>query len=184
MIRILSVAIALILLVTGSGFAADITPNLDKGTKAFHIGGRLDTDTPADFQYDLQLGLGYFFWNNLELGVAVDVGGNDFYDRYDLGVYGQYNISTGSQWVPFLFLGAYYAGMEMDDDIFNVAEKTDFDTAVGKAGAGLSWFLRDNISLDIKGVYSFANDTLWVNQDGEPQDSNVTGMIGLRFYFD
>ena len=127
--RILGIAMALILLVTGSAFAQDVTPNLDKGTKALHVAGRLDTDTPADFQWNLDLGVGYFFWDNLELGAGVFLGGNDIFKRYDLGVYGQYNISTGSQWVPFLFLGAYYAGMELDDEIYSLNEKTDFDTA-------------------------------------------------------
>lgn len=182
--RILSLTVALIVLATGSAFAADITPNLDKGTKTLHLAGRFDTDTPADYDYDVQLGLGYFFWDNLELGAGVFTGGNTFYKRYDLGVYGRYNISTGSSWVPFLFLGAYYAGAEMDDEIYNVADETDFDTAVGRAGGGLSWFLRDNISLDLTVLYSAANDDLWVNQDGEPQDSNVSGVLGLRFYFD
>lgn len=182
--RILSIAAVLLLLVTGSAFAQDATPNLDKGTKTLSLAGRLDTDTPVDFQYNLALGLGYFFIDNLEAGLGVSLGGNDFWDRYELGVYGQYNFNLGSPFVPFLRLGAYYSGVEVDDDIFNLADETDFDTAVGKAGAGVAWFLRDNIAIDARVVYSVASDALWVDQDGNDEDSNVTGMLGLRFYFD
>jgi len=182
--RILGIAMALILLVTGSAFAQDVTPNLDKGTKALHVAGRLDTDTPADFQWNLDLGVGYFFWDNIELGAGVFLGGNDIFKRYDLGVYGRYNVNTGTAWVPFVYLGGFYAGMEVDDDIYNVSSETDFDTAVGKVGGGVAWFLRENISLDVSVNYNWASDDLWVNQDGESTDSNVTGLLGLRFYFD
>jgi hypothetical protein len=65
-----------------------------------------------------------------------------------------------------------------------LSSETDFDTAVGKLGGGIAWFLRENISLDVSVNYNWASDDLWANQDGERKDSNVTGLLGLRFYFD
>lgn len=180
--RILSIAAVVVLLLTSSAFA-QVTPNIDKGTKTFGLHGSLDTDTPQDFAWTLDFGLGYFVIDGLELGAAVASSGNDLWNRYDVGLYGQYNINTGSQWVPFLFLGAYYSGVEVDDEVFNVASETDFDTAVGKLGGGLSWFLTENIALDCRILYAWANDPLWVNQDGETQDSNVEGLLGFRYYW-
>ena len=182
--RILSIATALILLLTGSAFAADVTPNLDKGTKTLNLHGRLDTDTPADFEYSLGTGIGYFFWDNLELGAGFFTRGNDIFTRYDLGVYGQYNIKTGSQWVPFVRLGGFYAGMEIDDEIYNKSDETDFDTAIGRLGGGIAWFLRDGIAIEASVHYNWASDHLWVDQDGNRKDSNVTGILGLRYYWD
>jgi hypothetical protein len=181
--RILSIATALVLLATGSGFAADVTPMLDKGTKTLQLSGSLDTDTPNDFDWTLGAQFGYFFWDNFELGFAAAGGGNDLTKNYDLGLYGQYNIATGSAWVPFLFLGGYYAGAEVDDEIYNVTDKADFDTAVGKVGGGIAWFLRDGIAIDARVLYNWAADDLWVDQDGNAQDSNVEGLLGLRFYW-
>ena len=182
--RILSIATALIFLVSGSAFAADVTPNIDKGTKTIRLAGRIDTDTPLDYNYAIGAGFGYFVTDGFELGLGGLLRGNDLYTNYDFGVYGQYNIKTGSAFVPFGFLGLYYAGIEVDDDYYNRGGETDFDTAVGKIGAGVAYFVRDNISIEASGVYNWANDPLWIDQDGNVQDSNFQWLLGLRFYWD
>lgn len=181
--RILSIVTVMMLLFTGIAFAADITPTLDQGTKTLDITGTLDTDTPLDFDWSLGFGFGYFVRDNLEVGLGLAGGGNDMLDHFDIGVYGKYNINTGSTWIPYLYLGGFYASTEIDDNYYNVPSEADFDTAVGKVGGGIAWFLRDNIALDARVLYNWAADNLWINQDGELQDTNVAGTLGLNFYF-
>jgi opacity protein-like surface antigen len=172
------------LALTGVAYADQVTPNIDKGTKELRLHGSLDLDHPLDYEYTLGTAFGLFVTDGLELGIGVNLRGNDLMDQYEVGGFMEYLFDMGSQWVPFISIGGYYAGLEIDDDYYNDPDDTDFDTAVGKLGAGVSYFLRDGVAIETRAIYSFAADDIYVDEDGEPEDTNLTFALGLRFYWD
>ena len=170
--------------VAAAAFAADVTPNIDEGTKELRLNGALDTDTPLDYEYTIGGAFGLFVMDGLEVGIGGHARGNDLATHFELGGFVEYCFDTDSAMVPFIFAGGYYAGVELDDDYYNKSDETDFDTAVGKAGAGIAYFLRDAVAVELRGIYSFAADDLYVDQDGNREDTNLTTALGIRFYWD
>ena len=179
---ILTVGLGFVVVATAC--AADVTPNIDEGTMEMRLHGSLDTDTPLDYDYQIGGAFGLFVMDGVEVGVGVNARGNDLATHFELGAFAEYVFDMDSSVRPVVFVGAYYAGVEVDDDYYNKADETDFDTAVGKAGAGVLYFLRDSVAVELSGVYSFAADDLYVDQDGNLEDSNFTTVLGLRFYWD
>jgi outer membrane protein W len=163
----------------------DITPNLNEGTKELRLHGSYDNDAPMDYELTLGVGYGYFFIDNLQVAVEANVTANDVITIYELGGYVEYNFPCGGQWVPFIGAGGFYVGAEVDDDIYNDPDSgADADTAVAKAGAGVKYFLRNDVAISLRADYSYAADDIYTDEDGNIEDTNVKAVLGLRFYFD
>jgi hypothetical protein len=179
--------LTLIGLVVAAGVvAADATPNLDQGTKELRLSGRWDSETPLGDQVNLAAGLGYFVVDNLEIGVAAGGDWNDARTLFEVGGFVEYHLNMGSPVVPYIGLGGFFVGAEVDDDIYEAPDEDDLDadTSVGRGFAGIKWFIDDNVAITLRGTYSFSADDLWADEDGEMQDNNATVDIGIRFYWD
>ena len=181
---ILASALGLSLAVTGMASANDVVPNLNMGTKSLALSGSYDANHPLDYQLTLNAGYGYFFWDNIELSVVGGWTSNDLIDTYTLGVAGEYNIQTGSPWVPYLLAGVLWSGMEIDDDVYNDVDDMDEDAWIGRFGGGIKYFMRDGVALSLSLNYDYATDDIYASDDGDMDDYNWTALLGLRFYFD
>jgi hypothetical protein len=177
--------------VVGSAFAQavqsdqGITPNIDAGTKEIRINGSYDGDTPLDYELSLGGAYGLFICDGLEVALEMAVHDNDLMTLIEVGGVVEYNFATGSAWVPFVGLGAFYIGAEANDDYYNDPDSgLDADTAVAKAAAGVKYFIRSDVAISLRADYSVAADDLYVNEDGEQEDTNFKTVLGIRFYWD
>ncbi len=162
----------------------EVVPNLDKGTKSLDINGSYDANTALDYQFNLGAGFGYFFIDNLEVAVVTGWQSNSLSDTFELGAVVEYNIATGTPWVPFVQAGVLWAGTEVDDDVFNDANDMDADAWLGRFGGGVKYFFRNDIALSLDLKYDIASEHIYSDDQGNMEDDNLTAGIGLRFYFD
>ncbi len=163
---------------------AGAVPNLNQGTKQLSINGTYDANHPLDYQLTLDGGFGYFFVDNLMLGVAAGWQSNNLSDKYELGMVGEYNINFGSPWVPYLGVGVLYVGAEVDDDLYNNSEDMDADAWLGRFSGGVKYFFRDDIALALSVNYDMASEDIYADDEGKMESYNWNAMMGLRFYFD
>ncbi len=181
---ILASALGLTLAATGIASANDVVPNLNKGTKSLDINGSYDNNTALDYQLNLGAGFGYFFVDNLEVAAVLGWQSNSLSDTFELGGVVEYNIPTGTAWVPFVQAGVLWAGTELDDDKFNNAGEIDSDAWLGRLGGGIKYFFRNDISLALSVKYDLASEYIYSDDEGNLDDYNLTVGLGLRFYFD
>lgn len=174
--------VAIILICGGSAYA-EVTPNLDKGTKQINIFGQYDNNSVLDYQLNLTGGFGYFFWDNIEIGAVLGWQSNDLSDTFELGVVGSYNFDTNSAWVPYLKLGILYAGVELDDRAYD-EDGADANAAIGRFGGGVKYFFRDDIAMSLGLNYDIASEDLYFGDDGTLENDNLTLLVGIEFYFD
>jgi opacity protein-like surface antigen len=182
---VMAMAIGVVGSVVAQNADQGITPNIDAGTKEIRLHGSYDGDTPLDYELSIGGGYGYFICDGLELAVELAVENNDLMTLFEVGAVVEYNIDTGSAWVPFAGLGAFYVGAEADDDYYNDPDSgLDADTAVAKAMAGVKYFIRNDIAISLRADYSVAADDLYVDEDGKQDDSNFKTVLALRYYWD
>jgi opacity protein-like surface antigen len=179
-----AIVMAMVIGLAGSVFAQGVTPNIDAGTKEIRLHGSYDGDTPLDYEVSLGGAYGYFFCDGLEVALEMAVHDNDLLTLFEVGAVVECNFATGSAWVPFVGLGAFYVGAEANDDYYNDAGSVDADTSVAKAMAGVKYFIRDDVAISLRADYSVAADDLYVDEDGNQEDSNFKTVLALRFYWD
>jgi hypothetical protein len=177
-------AACMAMVVASVAVAQQVTPNIDVGTKHARLNGRLDTDTPLNFRYSLGIGGGYFVMDQLEVGGVFAITGDDASTTLGLGAFAQYYFDLGSAWVPFVAGGLSYEGTELDDQYFNIDNELDYKAPVFTLGGGVLWFLRDEVAISVRGDYGLAGGDLYIDQDGNKQDSNFVGRLGLHYYWD
>ena len=175
--------LAIGLICCGSAYAG-VTPNLDKGTKQANLYGSFDSNSALDYQLTLAGGFGYFFWDNIEIGAVVGWQSNDLSDHVELGLIGTYNFNLDSPWVPFIKAGVLYAGVEIDDDIYDADDEADANAVVGRLGLGIKYFFRDSVAMSVGVNYDKASENMYFDDDGGRDDYNVTALVGIEFYFD
>ena len=181
---ILASVLGLSLAATGMASANDVVPNLNKGTKSLDINGSYDNNTALDYQLNIGAGFGYFFVDNLEVAAVLGWQSNSLSDTFELGAVVEYNIPTGTPWVPFVQAGVLWAGTELDDKVYNDASNIDSDAWLGRFGGGIKYFFRDDISLGLSVKYDLASEDIYSDDDGNLDNYNLTIGLGLRFYFD
>ena len=158
---------------TGSG---GVTPNLDKGTKALEGAGYFNV--MAD-ELNIQLSFGKLITDGVEVGVVAGLRDSEQYMSTELGVRAEYNLVLGSAFVPFVGAGISWASVEADDS------DIDTDAAVFSVGAGVKFFIRNDVALAVSGRYLFATDDIFIDSDdGKVADDEFQLLFGIRFYFD
>ncbi len=168
-------------MLTGSAFADEmgtsgVTPNLDRGTNVLEGAGY--ANVMAD-EINFQLSYGMLFADGLEVGLVAGLRDSETYMSTELGVRAEYNLQFGSAFVPFLGVGLSWASVEAD------ASDIDTDAAVFSAGAGVKYFIRNDVALAVSGRYLFATDDIFVDSDdGKAADDEFQILFGVRFYFD
>jgi len=172
---------AMAAMLSGSALAAEkessgVVPNLDKGTKVLEGAGIMNV---MGDEVQFQLAGGLFVADGFEAAVVAGLRDNDRYMSTELGVRAEYNLVLGSALVPFLNTGVVWADAEADDS------GLDSDAAVFSAGAGVKYFIRDDVALAVNGSYLAATDEIFVDSDdGELQDDEFRILFSVRFYFD
>ena len=164
--------------------ANETVPNLNTGTKSLRVNGSYDANHALDYEFTLEAGFGYFFWDNIELSILGGVQSNKLIDTYELGAVGEYNLNFGSAWVPYFQVGVLWAAAEVDDDVYNDSGDLDETAWIGRFGGGIKYFFRDDIAVSLGINYDIASEDLYMDDKGNVDDYNWTALLGLRFYFD
>ena len=178
----LVIALAICFALTSVTWAQSV-PALDQGTKELKLYGSYDGNHPLDYSLILAGGFGYFVMDNLELSGILGWQSNDLADALELGLVADYHFNLGSPWVPFLELGVLYAAVEIDDDVYNVSSEPDEDAWLARFGAGVKYFVTDNVAISLTGIYDYASADIYATQGGSLKDYNWKALLGISFYF-
>ena len=181
--RIILATVISAMAITGTAWA-EVTPNINEGTKQLSLNGSYDANHALDYQLVLGGGFAYFVMDSWQIGGVVGWSSNDLADSLELGIVTEYDFNTGSAWVPFVKAGILYAGVELDDDVYNNSGQADGDTWIGRLGAGVKYFFRDDIAIALAVNYDKAGDDLYFDDEGDVDDYNIKAVLGLEFFFD
>ena len=133
----------------------------------------------------IQGALGYYFWNDIQMGafVSFDKKGGEtesFWgvdDVWGLGVFGEYNVQMDSAIVPFLGVSAGLLDGDQAGDTVYVIDLS----------SGVKCFVTDTIAIAIQLNLEWASDDIY-NVDRDPDTNDilagdnfaVTAEVGIR----
>ncbi len=158
--------------------ASGLAQNLDAGTKELLLSGSVDFDTPVGTDLTLDIGLGHFVADNIEVGVLAGISDNDAGTLWRLGAFGELNLPVeGLGVVPFVGAAVLYAYADPK-------EGSSDDALVGRASAGLKYFLTSDLAIAAQANFEVASEDIYVEEDGKVSDTNWDITLGLRYFFD
>ena len=155
---------------------------LDKGTRELAIAGNGDFSGSDDWNLYLEPKFGYFVADDVELGLSGNVNLTDDSHQFSIGPFAEYNFRTGSKWVPFITGGFEWINADIDIELEEGDVSSDSDAVAFGAGAGIKYFIADNIAISTKYTHEWASDDVFTSVD-EVKDSAGFWLIGMRFYY-
>lgn len=142
------------------------------------ISAFLDFDTPNKTELRFTGQYGYFVLDYLEVGPRVKIFDNEVYTAWRLGGFCEYNIDTGTPWVPFVGAGLDLAGVDVAT---GGGGEDNVGLALGFTG-GAKYFFTEQVALSSALNFEFATDDLYPSRD-EVEDTDWNIEVGLRFFF-
>ncbi len=148
-----------------SNYGGDNLPMLAAGVQELSLGGSLNWDDSTAYNFDISYGR--FLTQNWLVGVQAGITGVNSNKDYRLGVFGEYNFLTGTQWVPFVRTGVGYTRPNQGSN-----------SALFGVDVGVKYFMRSNMAL----FASVGGD--WVIS-GRGNSNGFAKQIdfGLKYYF-
>ena len=158
-----------IMLLAATGFGA----MLEAETMELGLSGALDFDNPeGHVGSDIDLGLGYFFWDDIEAGGLVSFGNEGSDLGLGLGVFAEVIFDIDYPVAPFVAASLQYKFGDYFPDSHVLVE----------GSAGLKFFLTDYLSINGGLVYSLASEDVYVN-NGKAENHDAGLRLGLSCYF-
>ena len=124
-------------------------------------------------------GVGHWYGGNWELRGEL-CGGEQFNPVTSwvmgIGPHLRYNITTGTRWVPFIDIGAgvSWTGISVPD----LGDSFQFNL---QGGAGLNWFVKDNLAVSFECRYlHLSSSAISMPNNGV---NTVGGLLGLNWFF-
>ncbi len=161
--------------------AAGAQPMIQKGVHELSVHVSPDFEGAVGDMLFAQAGYGLFLQDRLavrgtvDYAVLEDVAGEDSDYRtseFALGL--EYHFDLGGRLVPYLGAGVGWRSSHFG--------KFQESALVYGPGAGLKWFLADNVALDLEITYRLGAADVFIN-DFQPEDSDLSPVIGLRVMF-
>lgn len=152
-----------------------ITPSLSEGTKELVLDGVFDPDTAAGTEMELNVKYGVFVADRVELGGVAGLADNDLATSWRLGIFGEINMETATQLVPYVGGGLSYRYVDFDR-----GGSTDALELTGEAG--VKYFIADNVAISGAGVFSWATDDIYPD-DNRLEDTDLKLVLAMRFFF-
>ena len=143
----------------------DGLPMLAPGVQELSLGGQLNWENSTSYSFDISYGR--FVTSNWLLGVQAGITGVNSDKDYRLGVFAEYNLLTGTRWVPFVRAGVGYSHPDQGDS-----------GAVLGVDGGIKYFMRSNLAIfaSVGGDWVISGDS---GSDGFAKQVD----LGLKFYF-
>jgi len=162
------------LFATAGAYAAPLA----LGTQELRLDGGLDFDSAAGTDLSLTAGYGYFIEDYIEVGGLLGISDNDFITALSVGAFGEYNIDTATEAIPFL--GAQLRLIYADID---TGASSDSETALALGVyAGMKFFLTDGLAISGRLLVELASEEIYVEED-KVNDVDVAIDFGLRYFF-
>jgi len=143
------------------------------------LGGQMDFSNPqgkADWR--VESGLGYFMYDNIELGGIVDWG----YDGYDmglgLGVFGEANLDLDSFIMPYVSMRLEYV-FKLGQYYSNTSEH---NYILWEPAVGSKFFLSESVAIYLELYFDLASEKAFV-QGEDAQNIDLGLKTGVRCYF-
>jgi hypothetical protein len=159
---------------------ASLGANLDRETNELRLSGMVDFDTENNTLVDLEVGVGYFFFDNFEAGLALGVRDDDRVTLFGLGAFVEQNLPINESVVPYLGLSVDAVSVDVDD---GGGDDVDENALVLGLQAGLKTFLTEDLAIALQLGFDMATDDVFATEDGG-EDTNWVLSLGLRYYFD
>ena len=148
-----------------SSHVGDGLPMLAPGVQELSLGGQLNWEGSTAYSFDISYGR--FITSNWLIGVQAGLTGINSNKDYRLGVFGEYNFLTGTQWVPFVRAGVGYSHPDQGSD-----------SALIGVDVGIKYFMRSNLAI----FASVGGD--WAISGSDSSDGFAKQLdLGLKFYF-
>lgn len=162
-----------------SGAFAQVTPNVDMGTKEIKGSGSLVGDTASGDAFTLQLGYGYFVRDQLQVAVVGGFDDDDISTVWNLGVATEYNVLPygWGAWVPYVRAGLLAVGSDF-------SRGSSQSTAALRFAGGMKYFLHDNVALALEAAWDYAFDDVFMDEGGNLNDNQWKLLFGIRVSYD
>ena len=171
-------AVSLGLAVSG---IAQVSPNVDQGTKEITGNGTYNTETAAGDEFSLELTYGYFVRDQFQVSGAFGISDNDITTVWNVGAIVEYNFLPDGwgAWVPYIGGGIFATGSDISRDALD----SDETTGSLRGSLGIKYFIHDNVALGLEGRYNYAFDDVYFSDDGL-SDDQFLGVFNIRVYYD
>jgi len=150
---------------TERAYTGDGLPMLAAGVQELGLGGRINWEDSTVYNFDISYGR--FLTENWLVGVQAGITGINSDKDYRVGVFAEYNLLTGTKWVPFVRGTVGYA-------------HPDQGSHSGTVGldAGVKYFMRSNLA-----IYGSVGGDWVVSGSGSSNGFAKQLNVGLKFYF-
>lgn len=171
-------------LIAGTAVAQQVNPMLSEGTRELSLSGNLEFPEFEEIDFDINASYGYFISDGWEVGgqvVGADIAG---IERFDVGIFTEYNFNRGSNMVPFVgaSVGIATASFDSDFDLDTTLGVDDEEATVFSFSGGIKWFVRDYMAVSTSIGFNVSTDDIYAADD-ELADNLTRFKIGLRYYF-
>ena len=143
----------------------DGLPMLAPGVQELSLGGRVNWEDST--VYNLDVSYGRFITSNWMLGASAGITGINSDKDYRAGVFAEYNILTGTKWVPFVRGTVGYVNPDQGSS----------SGTVGLLG-GVKYFMRSNLA-----IFASVGGDWVVTGSGSSNGFAKELNLGLNFYF-
>lgn len=168
-------AVALALLAGESAFAKGGATFVGQaGDVELGVGGLYDLDTSDDTAAYLDLRLGYFLLDSIEIGVTMLNGTTREGERDRNGIFGEYNFVIGRQLTPFAGLGLEHAAPPVDSE-------DGKDARVMALFGGAKFLLTGSAALAVTMALEFATEPV-LGPTGARKKSNKDIDLSFRLF--
>lgn len=150
---------------------------LTRGTTEIIANGGIDIDSFVGTDIDLQLGMGHFIRDYVEVGGIVDFRDSDIITSYGVKGFGEYNHDTLTYWIPYVGGSIGYEFIEAD-----AANLDDSGVTLGIHG-GVKYFFPGHNNIAWTGQASLdwgSADVFDTDDGGDSIDFKL--LMGLRYF--
>jgi hypothetical protein len=152
-----------------------------QGTRELGLNGRLEADSIDGPLFEFDALWGRFVRDYWQLGFLGGLSTSDTLTRIRAGVYTEFNLELGQNYLPFI--GLSLNGLAADLDFDDPARPSGSDAGFGLGvNFGVKGFLTRNVAL------SGGIELLWATEDvflreTSAEDNDIRLTIGLRYYY-
>lgn len=147
---------------------------ISEGTRELTVDGEYQFSSEVGRAFTVNLGLGLFVLDGLQVGLVTGVSDNDIVTLWKGGAFAEYNLDVGRTVIPFLGSRALYSYTDLEDGAENSVLLGGY--------AGIKYFIAENIAISLKYLFEWADDEIFFD-NGDAKDTNASIQLGMRFYF-
>jgi hypothetical protein len=180
------VAVLFALLLAASTFGAAIFQD----NTELALNGTVDFFTNDGTLVALNAFFGYFVIDYLELGPRVSFWGDGDRTAWALGLKGEYNFDTGTEFIPFVGLALDYANVS-DESSGQIVFTEDGQVTEGEIEeaalvseflVGCKYFIKEDVAISAAFAFDWATGEIYVDGD-DAQSVDARVELGLRLFF-